>query len=127
MGFTGLCPAEASSGDTARRGHITKAGPQPVRTALVESALAYRHPPAIGAVLRRRQRGGLTPPRKTGLAPGHPWHAVLCLTTGTDPTRLGIISSHAERTAGHLAPRRVEQVFDITPVIRDGWDHVIER
>ncbi len=57
MGFTGLCPAEASSGDTARRGHITKAGPQTVRTALVESALAYRHPAAIGAVLRRRQRG----------------------------------------------------------------------
>jgi transposase len=56
-GFTGLCPAGASSGDTARRGHITKAGPQPVRTAPVESAPACRHPPATGAVLRRRQRG----------------------------------------------------------------------
>ena len=57
MGFTGLCPSEHSSGDTASRWGITKAGPHTVRTALVESALAYRHPPAIGAVLRRRQRG----------------------------------------------------------------------
>ena len=57
MGFTGLCPAENSSGDKARRGHITKAGPEPVRTALTEAAWSYRHAPAIGAALARRQRG----------------------------------------------------------------------
>jgi transposase len=69
MGFTGLCPAEASSGDTARRGHITKAGPQPVRTALVESALAYRHPAAIGACCAG---GSATRPRTPWPAPGRP-------------------------------------------------------
>jgi transposase len=57
MGFTGLCPAEYSSGDKTRRGHITKAGPETVRTALAEAAWAYRHAPAIGAGLRRRQAG----------------------------------------------------------------------
>jgi transposase len=57
MGFTGLCPAEYSSGDRASRGHITKAGPQAVRTALTEAAWSYRHAPAIGAALRRRQHG----------------------------------------------------------------------
>ena len=55
MGFTGLTPAEYSSGRRTRRGAITKAGPQLVRTALVEAAWAYRHRPAIGAQLRRRQ------------------------------------------------------------------------
>jgi transposase len=57
MGFTGLVPAEYSSGDKTRRGSITKAGSEPARTALVEAAHAYQHKPAIGVVLRRRQEG----------------------------------------------------------------------
>jgi transposase len=57
MGWTGLVPAEYSSGERTRRGHITKAGSEPVRTALTEAAWAYRHRPAIGTQLRRRQAG----------------------------------------------------------------------
>ena len=57
MGFTGLVPAEYSSGARTRRGPITKAGPEGIRTALVESAWACRHRPAVGALLRRRQEG----------------------------------------------------------------------
>ena len=57
MSYTGLVPAEYSSGEKTRRGHITKAGSEPVRTALTEAACAYRHAPAIGAGLRRRQAG----------------------------------------------------------------------
>jgi len=56
MGFTGLVPGEYSSGDKTRRGPVTKAGSEPVRTALVEAAWAYRFKPAIGVTLRRRQR-----------------------------------------------------------------------
>jgi len=55
MGFTGLVPSEYSSGTRTRRGSITKAGSEIVRTALVESAQAYRYRPAIGAGLRARQ------------------------------------------------------------------------
>jgi transposase len=40
MGFTGLVPGEYSSGDKTRRGSITKAGSEPVRTALTEAAWA---------------------------------------------------------------------------------------
>jgi len=57
MGFSGLIPSEYSSGERSRRGHITKAGPVGVRTALIEAAWAYQHRPAIGVTLRRRQRG----------------------------------------------------------------------
>jgi len=57
MGFTGLTPSEYSSGARTRRGAITKAGPQLVRGALIEAAWSYRHRPAIGATLRRRQAG----------------------------------------------------------------------
>jgi transposase len=57
MGYCGLTPSEYSSGTRTRRGGITKAGSAAVRTALVESAQGYRHRPAIGVQLRRRQEG----------------------------------------------------------------------
>jgi transposase len=57
MGYTGLVPAEYSSGQRTWRGHITKAGSGPLRTALIEAAWAYRYSPAIGVTLRRRQEG----------------------------------------------------------------------
>jgi transposase len=57
MGFTGLVPAEYSSGERTRRGSITKAGSAAARTALIEAAWSYRHKPAIGATLHRRQHG----------------------------------------------------------------------
>ena len=49
MGYLGLVPSERSTGDTVRRGGITKAGNGRVRHMLVESAWTYRHPPRIGA------------------------------------------------------------------------------
>jgi transposase len=57
MGFAGLVPSEYSSGARARRGSITKAGPEAVRTALVESAWANRQRPRIGERLKVRQAG----------------------------------------------------------------------
>jgi transposase len=56
MGFTGLVPGGHSSSDETRRGSITKADSEPVRSALVEAVWAYRFKPAIGVTLRRRQR-----------------------------------------------------------------------
>jgi transposase len=52
----GLVAAERCSGDRTRRGSISKAWPEPARTALVEAAHAYQHKPAFGVVLRRQQR-----------------------------------------------------------------------
>jgi transposase len=49
MGYLGLVPSERSTGDTVRRGGITKAGNRRVRHMLVESAWTYRHPPRLGA------------------------------------------------------------------------------
>jgi transposase len=55
MSFTGLVPAEYSSGERTRRGSITKAGSAAARTALIEAAWSCRFRPAIGVTLRRRQ------------------------------------------------------------------------
>ena len=49
MGYLGLVPQERSTGQTVRRGGITKAGNGRVRHMLVESAWTYRHPPRVGA------------------------------------------------------------------------------
>jgi len=49
------CPAITPGGDKTRRGPVTKAGSEPMRTALAAAA-AYRFKPAIGVTLCRRQR-----------------------------------------------------------------------
>ena len=54
MGFTGLVPSEASSGERHRRGSITKSGNAHLRRVLVESAWAYRQKPALGSAWRQR-------------------------------------------------------------------------
>ena len=54
-GFLGIVPSEHSSGERRRQGHITKAGPGHARRLLVEAAQHYRHRPAVGLKLARRQ------------------------------------------------------------------------
>jgi transposase len=56
-GFLGIVPSERSSDQRRRQGQITKAGPAHARRLLVEAAHHYRHRPAIGAALARRQHG----------------------------------------------------------------------
>ncbi len=57
MSYLGLTPSEYSSGARQRRGPITKTGNSHVRRILVESAWHYRHPPRVGAALRKRREG----------------------------------------------------------------------
>jgi transposase len=57
MGYSGLVAREHSSGAATRRGRITKTGNAHLRRILVEAAWAYRHRPAVGPTLRRRQAG----------------------------------------------------------------------
>jgi transposase len=56
-GFLGIVPSERTSDQRRRLGHITKAGPPHARRLLVEAAHHYRHRPAVGEALARRQRG----------------------------------------------------------------------
>jgi transposase len=54
-GFLGIVPSEHTSADKRRQGPITKAGSVHARRLLVEAAHHYRHHPAIGDKLARRQ------------------------------------------------------------------------
>ena len=48
MAYLGLVPSEDSTGDTVKRGPITKAGNRRARRILVECAWSYQHPPRVG-------------------------------------------------------------------------------
>lgn len=54
MSYLGLVPGERSTGDTIKRGPITKAGNKRARRMLVESAWAYRFPPRVST--RQQQK-----------------------------------------------------------------------
>ena len=57
MGYSGAVPREWSSGPKTRRGGITKTGNSHLRRIVIEAAWSYRHRPAVGPTLRRRQAG----------------------------------------------------------------------
>ena len=55
MGYSGAVAREDSTGARIRRGGITKTGNAHLRRIVIEAAWAYRHRPAVGAALKKRQ------------------------------------------------------------------------
>jgi transposase len=64
MAYLGLVPSESSTGDSIRRGGITKAGNRRARRILVESSWAYRHPPRIGKEKQAKVEAAPAPVRE---------------------------------------------------------------
>jgi transposase len=57
MGYSGAVPSEHSSGESTRRGAITKTGNAHIRRAIGEAAWHYRHRPRVIGKLKKRQEG----------------------------------------------------------------------
>jgi len=74
MAYLGLVPSEASTGDTVRRGPITKAGNRRARRILVECSWSYQHPPRVGK--EKQERVAAAPPAVREIA----WKAQCRLT-----------------------------------------------
>jgi len=55
MGYAGMVSREYSSGQSVRRGAISKAGNAHLRRIVTEAAWSYRHRPNLGATLNARQ------------------------------------------------------------------------
>lgn len=55
MAFLGLVPPERSTGETVRRGGITKSGNSRARRVLIEGAWTYRYPARLSRPLQVRQ------------------------------------------------------------------------
>ena len=73
MVFLGLVLSEHSSGNTVRRGSITKTGNAHARRLLTEAAWSYRFPARMSQHLRQRSSELPEPVRN------HAWKAQLCL------------------------------------------------
>ena len=57
MSFLGLVPSEHSSGQSQRRGRITRTGNGHVRRILTEAAWSYRYQPRMSKAIRQRNEG----------------------------------------------------------------------
>jgi len=57
MGYSGMVSSENSTGNSVRRGAITKTGNAHLRRVGGEAAWAYRHRPAMSPALKKRQEG----------------------------------------------------------------------
>ena len=55
MGYSGLVASEHTSGERVWQGGITRTGNAHLRRVVIEAAWAYRHRPAVGGVLHKRQ------------------------------------------------------------------------
>jgi transposase len=102
MAYLGLVPSESSSGQSQRRGSITRSGNTFVRRALVEAAWAYRHRPGITQKLRLRQHGISDQVRKTA------WKAQLHLSarfrsmTARGKNKQQVVTAIARKLAGFV-------------------------
>jgi transposase len=74
MGYLGLVPTEASSGERVRRGAISKTGNAHARRLLTEAAWNYRFRPRVGYRAHQRQEG------LSEVIRAHAWKAQLRLT-----------------------------------------------
>ena len=75
MGYLGLVPSEHSSGNSIRRGSITKTGNAHARRLLTEAAWSYRFPARLSRQLRERSASLPDPVRS------HAWKAQQRLCT----------------------------------------------
>ena len=66
MGYVGMGCSESSTGDTIKRGPITKSGNRRARRTLVECAWSYQHPPRIGVA--KEQKVAAAPPKVREIA-----------------------------------------------------------
>jgi len=102
MSYAGVVPSEHSSGGTERRGGITKAGNAHLRRVLIESSWAYRHRPAVGRPLRKRQEGLSKDIRDVGFKAQHRLHNryIRMLAGGKPPPK--IITAIARELLGFV-------------------------
>src|SRR5215510_3526762 len=111
MAYLGLVPSEYSSGETHRRGALTKAGNTHARRVLIEAAWHYRHRPTVGRALASRSQAqpaevigqawrALPPSRRPRQTPAG--------RRGRDRPRAGGLSVGGHDETGNARARRLE-------------------
>jgi transposase len=102
MGYSGAVASEHSSGERTRRGGITKAGNAHLRRVIVEAAWAYRHRPAVGAALRKRQVSASAEVKEIAWKAQHRLHARYRTLLGRGKCKQQVITAIGRELLGFV-------------------------
>ena len=102
MGYSGAVASEHSSGERTRRGGITKAGNAHLRRVIVEAAWAYRHRPAVGAALRKRQVSASAEVKEIAWKAQHRLHARYRTLIGRGKCKQQVVTAIGRELLGFI-------------------------
>jgi len=102
MGYSGAVASEDSSGEREHRGGITKTGNAHLRRVVMEAAWAYRHQPAVGSTLRRRQAKVQPEIIEMAWKAQHRLHQRYCRLLGKGKPRPKVITALARELLGFI-------------------------
>jgi transposase len=102
MGYSGTVASEDSSGNRTRRGGITKAGNAHLRRVVVEAAWAYRHRPALGPTLRKRQASVSAEVKEIAWKAQHRLHGRYRALTGRGKCKQQVITAIGRELLGFI-------------------------
>ncbi len=102
MGYSGMGACEDSSGTRTRRGGITKTGNAHVRRIAIEAAWAYRHRPAVGGTLRKRQAGLSEEVKAIGWKAQLRLHARYCRLLGRGKSKQHVATAVGRELLGFI-------------------------
>lgn len=118
MAYLGLVPSEHSSGDSKRRGRITRTGNGHVRRVLVESAWSYRFRPRMSPGIRQRNNGVAEPVRKIAWKAQERLHRRYQRMQGRGKNKQQTVVAIARELAGFVwAIGREPRLLDDAPVL----------
>lgn len=112
MGYLGLVPSEHSSGESKKRGRITRTGNGHVRRVLVEAAWSYRYRPSMSYEIRRRNEGVAEGVKKISWKAQQRLHGRYQKLMGRGKTKQKTVVAVARELAGFIwAIGREEQLL----------------
>jgi len=102
MSFVGLVPSENSSGDSTRRGPITRTGNKHLRRVLLEAAWNYRMPPRRSYAIRSRSKDVDPSIEAIAWKAQERLHLVYRRMTGRGRLRTLVVTAVARQLAGFI-------------------------
>jgi transposase len=102
MGYSGAVASEDSSGERVRRGAITKTGNAHLRRVVIEAAWAYRHRPAIGATLQKRQQGVSEEVKEIAWKAQHRLHKRYCSLAAAGKNQQKVVTAVGRELLGFI-------------------------
>jgi transposase len=102
MGYSGAVASEDSSGARIRRGGITKAGNAHLRRVVVEAGWAYRHRPAVGPALRKRQATVSAEVKEIAWKAQHRLHSRYRALTGRGKCKQQVVTAIGRELLGFI-------------------------